>query len=167
MYQHFIGFHCSVTLRCKDISHFICSFIFWWTFGLCLCCCCFLVTELCLTLCDPMDCSQPDSSVHGVFQARKRVGCHFFLQGIFLTQGSNPCLPHCRQTLYQLSHQESPTANCLSAYFFFTQMLLYTNTQSSICCFESCMISIVSIISITTLNICTVFCLINAPEFIC
>ena len=31
-----------------------------------------------------------------------------FLQGIFLTQGSNPGLPHCRQTLYHLSHQGSP-----------------------------------------------------------
>ena len=33
------------------------------------------------------------------------VGCHFLLQGIFPTQGSNPGLPHCRQTLYHLSHQ--------------------------------------------------------------
>ena len=30
------------------------------------------------------------------------------LQGIFPTQGSNPGLPHCRQILYQLSHQGSP-----------------------------------------------------------
>ena len=37
-----------------------------------------------------------------------RVGCHFLLQGIFPTQGSNPGLPHCRQTLYCLSHQGSP-----------------------------------------------------------
>ena len=29
-----------------------------------------LVTQLCLTLCDPMDCSLPGSSVHGIFQAR-------------------------------------------------------------------------------------------------
>ena len=29
-----------------------------------------LVTKLCLTLCDPMDCSLPDSSVHGILQAR-------------------------------------------------------------------------------------------------
>ena len=29
-----------------------------------------LVTQLCLTLCDPMDCSPPGSSVHGIFQAR-------------------------------------------------------------------------------------------------
>ena len=27
------------------------------------------------------------------------VGCHFLLEGIFLTQGSNPGLPHCRQML--------------------------------------------------------------------
>ena len=30
------------------------------------------------------------------------------LQGISPTQGSNPGLPHCRQILYQLSHQGSP-----------------------------------------------------------
>ena len=35
------------------------------------------------------------------------VGCHFFLQRIFPTQGSNPGLLHCRQTLYHLSHQGS------------------------------------------------------------
>ena len=29
-----------------------------------------LVTKSCLTLCDPMDCSQPGSSVHGISQAR-------------------------------------------------------------------------------------------------
>ena len=28
------------------------------------------VTQLCLTLSDPMDCSLPGSSVHGIFQAR-------------------------------------------------------------------------------------------------
>ena len=36
------------------------------------------------------------------------VGCHLLLQRIFPTQGSNPGLPHCRQTLYHLSHQVSP-----------------------------------------------------------
>ena len=33
------------------------------------------------------------------------VGCRFLLQGIFLIQGSNPGLPHCRQTLYRLSYR--------------------------------------------------------------
>ena len=36
------------------------------------------------------------------------VGSHFLLQGIFLTQGLNLGLLHCRQTLYCLNHQESP-----------------------------------------------------------
>ena len=37
--------------------------------------------------CDPMDCSLPGSSVHGILQARiTGVGCHFLLQGIFPTQ---------------------------------------------------------------------------------
>ena len=35
------------------------------------------------------------------------VGSLFLLQGIFLTQGSNPGLPHHKQILYQLSHQGS------------------------------------------------------------
>ena len=43
---------------------------------------------------DPMDCSPPGSSLHGTFQARiLERGCHFPLQGIFLTQGSNPVSP--------------------------------------------------------------------------
>ena len=28
------------------------------------------VAPSCLTLCDPMDCSPPGSSIHGIFQAR-------------------------------------------------------------------------------------------------
>ena len=36
------------------------------------------------------------------------MGSHSLLQGIFLTQGSNPSLLHCRQILYNLSHQRSP-----------------------------------------------------------
>ena len=35
------------------------------------------------------------------------VGCHFLLQGIFPTQGSNLGVPHCWQMLCHLSHQES------------------------------------------------------------
>ena len=35
------------------------------------------------------------------------VGCHFLLQGIFSTQGSNPGIPHCKKTLCRLSHQGS------------------------------------------------------------
>ena len=36
------------------------------------------------------------------------MGCHFLLQGIFLTLGLNLGLLHCKQILYHLSHQGSP-----------------------------------------------------------
>ena len=38
-----------------------------------------------------------------------RSGLPCLLQGIFLTQGSNPGLPHCRKILYHLIHQGSPS----------------------------------------------------------
>ena len=57
------------------------------------------VAQSCLILCDPMDCSLPGFSVHGIFQARVLEWVAIFLlQGIFLNQGLNPGLPHCRQT---------------------------------------------------------------------
>ena len=34
------------------------------------CYCCHLVAQSCPTLCDPMDCSPPGPSVHGILQAR-------------------------------------------------------------------------------------------------
>ena len=68
-----------------------------------------LVTQSCPTLCSPMDCSPPGSSVHGDSPGKNTgVGSHALLQGIFSTQGSNSGLPHCRWILYCLSHQGSP-----------------------------------------------------------
>ena len=104
-----------------------------------------LVAQLYPTLCNPMGCSPPVSSVHGVSPGKNtsgllcpppgdhptpgieprsptlqvdsllseppgkpkntRVGSLSLLQGIFLTQESNWGLLHCRQILYQLSHQ--------------------------------------------------------------
>ena len=58
------------------------------------------------TLCDPMDCSLPGFSVHRDSPGKNTgVGCHALIQEIFLTQGSNPGLLHCRQILYCVSHQ--------------------------------------------------------------
>ena len=56
------------------------------------------VTQSCLTLCNPMD-----YTVHGILQAR-------ILEGVavpILGDLPNPGLPHCRRTLYQLSHMEA------------------------------------------------------------
>ena len=56
-----------------------------------------LVVQLCPTLCDPMDCSLPGSSVHGISQARILEWAAIpFLQGMFPAQESNPGLAHCR-----------------------------------------------------------------------
>ena len=76
--------------------------------------------QLCSTLCDPMDCSLPHSSVHRIFG----VGCHFLLQGIFPTQGLNPDLPHCRKLLYRLSHQGSTGREYLFAEFHLWVLLI-------------------------------------------
>ena len=46
--------------------------------------------QTCLTLCSPVDCSPPGSSVHGASPDKNTgVGCRALLQGIFLTQGLN------------------------------------------------------------------------------
>ena len=59
-----------------------------------------------LTLCDPMDYSLPGSSVHGDSPDKNTgAGCHFLLQGIFLSQGLNPDLLRRKQILYHLNHQ--------------------------------------------------------------
>ena len=76
----------------------------------CLC----LVSQSCLTLCNPMDFSQPGSSVCGDSLSKNTgVGCHALLQGIFPTQGSSPGLLHCRWILDHLSHQNSPNPSLL------------------------------------------------------
>ena len=82
--------------------------------------------QSCPTLCNPMDCSPPGSSSPWYFPGRNtEVGCHFFLKGIFLTQGSN-------------SHLLSPT---LAGRFFTTdppgklhQGLGVSVTDHLLCC---------------------------------
>ena len=66
-------------------------------------------TMLCLTLCGPMDCSPPVSSVHGVSKARILEWVAIpFSRGIFPTQGSNLHLLHCQEDCSPLSHEGSP-----------------------------------------------------------
>ena len=79
----------------------------------------YLVTQSCLTLCNPMNYSLPGSSVHEDSPGKNTgVGCLALLQGIFPTQGSNPGLLHCRRILYHLSHQGSPRILEWGAYPF-------------------------------------------------
>ena len=78
--------------------------------------CCVLVSKLCPTLLQP----------HGLQHARLlcpwdfpdkniEVGCHFLLQGIFLTQGLNPLLLHWQADSVPLSHQGSPVIQLVAS----------------------------------------------------
>ena len=55
------------------------------------------VAQSCPTLCKPVGCSLPGSSIHGDSPGKNTaVGYHAPLQGIFPTQGWNPGVLHCR-----------------------------------------------------------------------
>ena len=58
-----------------------------WAMGYAHQCVCVLLAQMCLTLCDPIDCSLPISSVHGVLQARVLEWVAIPFSREFLTQG--------------------------------------------------------------------------------
>ena len=75
-------------------------------------CMCAKSLQLCLTLCDPMDCILQGSSVHGILWARILQWLPCPPPGIFLTQGSNSCLLyllHCQVGSLLLVHLRSPS----------------------------------------------------------
>ena len=72
-----------------------------------------LVAQSCLTLYNPMECSPPGSSVHGILQARiLEWVANLFSRESFPTQGSNPGPLHCGQILYHLSPSRDPHSRC-------------------------------------------------------
>ena len=86
--------------------------------------------QLCLTLCDSMDCSPSgSSSIHEIFSGKNTgVGCYFLLQGILPTQGLNLCLLyflHWRWIFYLWSHHlhshtpthTHPHTHCIMEYY--------------------------------------------------
>ena len=78
-----------------------------------------------------LDSSPPGSSVHVIFQTRiLEWGCHFLLQGIFQTQGSNLCLLyllHCRRILYHWAIREASIFISSHSQFLFPWALVATN----------------------------------------
>ena len=63
--------------------------------------------RVCPTLRDPADFS-PQARPWASPGKNTGVGCHALLQGLFLTQGLNLGLLHCRQVHYHLSHEGNP-----------------------------------------------------------
>ena len=77
-----------------------------WGVGDCTGCC--LPARLCSPLCDPVDCSPPGFSVHGILQARILAWVAvYLLQGISLTQGSRLHLLLGRWILYHWASREA------------------------------------------------------------
>ena len=61
--------------------------------------------HLYLTLCDPMGCSLPGSSVHGILQARILEWVAISSSGDLPNQGSNPHVSFCGRRVLYHSHQ--------------------------------------------------------------
>jgi len=86
--------------------------LLWW-------CVCTQLFQSCLTPCDPMDCSPPGSSVHGIFLGKHiEVGCHFLLQVVQWMESTCQCRGHgfklwSRKTSYA-TEQLSPYATPLN-----------------------------------------------------
>ena len=86
--------------------------------------------QLCPTFCDPMNCSLPDSSVHGILQARILGWVAMPFQGIFPTQGLNLSLLWllpCWQILY---HWATYTGGLIPVYLLLDVYLLNSMPRS-------------------------------------
>ena len=76
-----------------------------------------LVALWCPTLCDPIDCNSPGSSVRGILQTSTGVGGHSLSPGDLPNLDSG--LLYCRRILYHLSHEGSPNrASYLTIYIY-------------------------------------------------
>ena len=90
----------------------------------------FMPAQLCLTFCDPVDYTLPDSSVHGILQAGilEQVVISFFKgssQPRYQTHNSCvSCIG--RQILYQLSHQVSKVSMKLFQYLSILRIEFFT-----------------------------------------
>ena len=68
-----------------------------------------MLAVLCLVALSCLNSSPPGSSGYEDSPSKNTaLVCHALLQGIFLTQGWNPSLLHCRRILYHLNYQRSP-----------------------------------------------------------
>ena len=87
---------------CRDSYTYVCISVSIYVYT------CVLVVQSCPTLGDPVDCGLPDSSVHGILQARilEQAAISFF-RGSSQPRDQTWVSWHFRQILYCLSHQGS------------------------------------------------------------
>ena len=60
----------------------LCRYCIFYKLKICCCCCCCSVAKLCLTLCDPMDCSTPDFSVLHFLPESAQIHVHWVCDNI-------------------------------------------------------------------------------------
>ena len=97
-----------------------------------LCVCVHLVAQSCLTLCDPIDCSLPGSSVHGDSPGKNtEVGCHAPPPGDLPNPGIEPRSP----TLQEDSLQYEPPGKPIEELYVLTKRSIDHTDDTQIICF--------------------------------
>ena len=83
------------------------------------------IAQSCPTLCDPMDCSLPGSSAHGIFQARV-LELPFPFPGDLPDPGTEPTSPALAGGLFATR----TTWEALSTYYFFIDKGIFSNCRT-------------------------------------
>ena len=110
----------------------------------CVCVCVYMcvrsVAQSCPTLCDPMDCSPPGSSVHGIFQARilEWVATSFFRESsqtrnqthVSCFAGESLPLCHLGSPVSGVQHSNSVMHACVLCRFSCVQLFATLSTSS-------------------------------------
>ena len=75
----------------------------------CCCCCCCLIAQSCPTLCDPIDCSPPGSSVHRVILQEHWSELLFLSPGDLSNPGIRPASPALAGRFFTTESPGKPT----------------------------------------------------------
>ena len=111
--------------------------------------------------CDPEDCSQPGSSVHRIYQQEYWSELPFPPPGIFLTQGLNVSLLHCRQILNCWAIREAPLTFFSDSFLISCQLWgpPGVNPRPLVCCLHT------ELLFIFTFQINTLITIISKSTF--
>ena len=105
-------------------------------YGLCSVEVCVLVTQSCPTLCDPMDCSLPGSSVHGILQAGRLEWVAIpFSRGSSWHRSQTQVSRIAGRLLTVLSHQGSPHVEVSFLYAHFLESFYHKGIFNFVKCF--------------------------------
>ena len=100
--------------------------------NMCVCTLLLLLSRSVMSDCDPMDCSLPGSSVHGILQEECWSGSHALLQGGLPDPGIKLGSPALQADSLPLNHEGSPCTciymskyTCVHIYYIHTHIHIY------------------------------------------